>query len=255
MSFKYILGLIISIPLIPLLYLDGKKIRRKVPALPEAENPCGYVTIKSEKAISILFIGESTLAGVGIEQHVEGVPGTLATMLSERLNTNVLWKVYAKSGYTIKEKLEIIIPSITETSADLIVIGTGGNDAFTINTPWKFRRTTRKMIEELQSRFVSTPIAFLNMPPIKVFPAFTSSVKFVIGNLVEILGDELEKEVKNHDKVYYASSRINTYNWLNDSNYSLKDFFSDGVHPSKLTYQLWAKDFARFLLEHNVISS
>jgi lysophospholipase L1-like esterase len=31
--------------------------------------------------------------------------------------------------------------------------------------------------------------------------------------------------------------------------YKESDFFSDGIHPSKLTYQTWAKEMAIFLFE------
>ena len=27
------------------------------------------------------------------------------------------------------------------------------------------------------------------------------------------------------------------------------DFFSDGVHPSELTYKIWAEDMSRFIIE------
>jgi lysophospholipase L1-like esterase len=29
-----------------------------------------------------------------------------------------------------------------------------------------------------------------------------------------------------------------------------KDYFSDGVHPTKFTYQTWAKDLANFLADN-----
>jgi lysophospholipase L1-like esterase len=30
-------------------------------------------------------------------------------------------------------------------------------------------------------------------------------------------------------------------------------FFSDGVHPSELTYQLWAKNLVEFIQEHKIL--
>ena len=84
------------------------------------------------------------------------------------------------------------------------------------------------------------------MPPIKEFPAFTNLIQFSIGNLVEILGRELGRIVKDHDNVFYFGERITLEKWIDklDAGLDKDDFFSDGVHPSKLTYQTWAKDIA-----------
>ena len=87
------------------------------------------------------------------------------------------------------------------------------------------------------------------MPPIKEFPAFTPLIKVTIGNLVEILGHELSSLVKSYDKVFYCEDNITLDEWIDKFDYPLtkEDFFSDGVHPSKLTYQAWAKDVAQKL--------
>ena len=249
MEFRYISGAIISIPLLPLMYYQGKKIRASVPKLPEAEGLEGQCRPKEESArpLKILSIGESTIAGVGVKTHEEGFTGTFAKEISTLFNLNVDWRVYARSGYTAKRVETKIIPKIKEKTADLIIIGLGGNDAFTLNRPLKWKSEVNSLIQSIKSRFPDAFIIFCNMPPIKEFPAFTSLIKFTIGNLVEILGDELKKVVTDHKNVFYFGDKITLSGWI--EKFQLKerkeDFFSDGVHPSKLTYQTWAKDIAR----------
>ena len=89
------------------------------------------------------------------------------------------------------------------------------------------------------------------MPPIKEFPAFTKIIKFVIGNLVEILGKRLYRKVKNNKNVHFNNEIISIKTWK--EKYKIKGnsttFFSDGVHPSKLTYQIWGKDMATFIMK------
>jgi lysophospholipase L1-like esterase len=255
MNIKYILGVVLSIPLLPILYFQGKKVRQSVPTLPEATGTEGFALVNSEKTIRLITIGESTVAGIGVETHEEGFSGTLAKELATKLSLNVSWKVFAKSGFTAKQICESIVPQITEKEIDLIVIGTGGNDVFTLNIPSYWKKNIQRLIDDLRLKYPKTPIVFLNMPPIKEFPAFTKLMKFVLGNLVEILGEELAKQIKNQEKVFYYSEVITLETWtkvLNlDANTS--DFFSDGVHPSKLTYQSWAKYFAEYLVSNNLI--
>ncbi|ADV50112.1 lipolytic protein G-D-S-L family [Cellulophaga algicola DSM 14237] len=251
MNLNYILGAIITIPLLPLLYFQGKKIKKNVPRLPEARGPKGITSIASKKVLRMLTIGESTIAGVGVATHQEGFTGNLANELAIALQTNIEWKVYAKSGYTAKQVCDKIIGTITEKSIDIIVIGLGGNDAFELNSPKKWNRDIRTLIKSIQLKFKGVPVVFTNMPPIKEFPAFTALIKFIIGNLVTILGNELEKVVKNFDNVYYYTRPVSSVDLINRYNLNIhsSNFFSDGVHPSKTTYQIWAKDISNFILE------
>ncbi len=250
MNFKYIVGSIISAPLLPLMYFQGKKIRQTVPELPEAQGIEGFVSKRKGPTFKLLTIGESTMAGVGATTHEEAFSGTLAKELATKLNVNIHWKVYAKSGYTLKRVTHKILPQIEETDADLIVIGMGANNAFKLSSPAKWTKDVAELIKSLRAQFPKTPLAFINMPPIKDFPAFTPTIKFVIGNLVNLLGGALEKEIKNHESVFFNSEKLAFDDWTErfgyEKDYSL--FFSDGIHPTVLTYQMWAKNFSNFLV-------
>lgn len=252
MNFKYYLGVIVAIPLLPLMYFQGKNIRKKIPQLPEAKEPKGFVNGNFNTILHILSIGESTIAGVGIDFHKNGFTGTLANTLSTELKSNVNWRVYAKSGYTAKKVCEKIIPKIEETSADIIVVGLGGNDAFTLNSPKRWIADINNLIDLLQDKYPNTPIFFTNMPPIKEFPAFTKTIKFVIGNLVEILGKVLKNNIQHKENVFYFDEIITLKEWskkhgLSSDNATI--YFSDGIHPSMLTYQIWGKEIGEFILK------
>ena len=248
MNFKYLFGFIISLPLLPIMYLQGKRIRSQIPSLPEATGTFGesFSPIPSKTNIKLLTIGESTIAGVGVKTHEEGFTGSLAKEFSANYHCNVKWRVYAKSGYTAAKVAHKIIPKIHESDVDIIVIGLGGNDAFTLNTPAQWKKDVIRLIAAVKTKFPNAFIVFCNMPPIKEFPAFTPIIKFTIGNLVEILGEELLSITQNDPQVFYYSKIIKLKDWLNQFDSELKptNFFSDGVHPSLLTYQTWAKDLA-----------
>ncbi len=252
MYIRYFLGAIISTPLLPLMYYHGEKIRHSVPELPEAKGVEGEIRINTDQVFRLLTIGESTIAGIGAPTHEEAFTGSLAKKLTEKWQKNIHWKVYARSGYTAKRVYTKILPKITETEIDLIVIGLGGNDAFTLNRPWQWKKDIRLIIKDLQGRFgKKTPIFFTNMPPIKEFPAFTPLIKFVIGNLVEILGKTLEKEIAEHENVFYNAEIITLDAWSKQQNLQLSanQYFSDGVHPSVLTYKSWAGEMSEFIIK------
>lgn len=247
---KYFLGAIVSLPLLPFLYVQGKNIRRRVPKLLEAKEPKGFVNGNFDATINILSIGESTIAGVGVDFHKNGFTGAVVNTLSTKLKKNVNWRVYARSGYTVAKVCEKIIPKIEETATDIIVVGMGANDAFTLNSPKKWGSDLEELITLLQNKFPGTPLFFTSMPPIKEFPAFTKPIKFVIGNLVEILGERLQAITKNKKNVFYNNEVITLEKWSKKHtlpNNNSKIYFSDGVHPSELTYNIWGKEIALFI--------
>ena len=67
-----------------------------------------------------------------------------------------------------------------------------------------------------------------------------------------MLGEELANTIQEFTRVYYPGEIITIKKWAdkfdiaNETSY----FFSDGVHPSQLTYELWAKDMAEFICTH-----
>jgi lysophospholipase L1-like esterase len=252
MKLKYLLGGAVLVPLLPLMYIHGKRILNSVPKLPDAEGPEGVVVGNDRRPLRLLVVGESTMSGVGVATHEEGFSGALARTLGAEWRTEVQWKVYARSGYTLKRVRHELLPVITESEneIDLIVVGMGGNEAFKLNTPGGFRCDMQAVIDDLRAKFgPDVPIAFPNMPPIKEFPAFTSLIKFTLGNMVEYFGQELEELLKDQPNTYYNPEVIRLDYWTKELNMDNDPtaFFSDGVHPSGLTYQTWAKDFGKFL--------
>ena len=235
MNLKYSIGAVVAFPLLPIMYMQGKKIRKEVPQLPEAKGTEGQAGENNSRKLRLLAIGESTIAGVGVDTHEEGFTGTLAKEISSALDIQVNWHVYARSGYTAKNVRKKIIPKIDQKAADLIVVGLGGNDSFTLNTPKKWQQDVDKLIGEIRFKFPDSPIVFSNMPPIKIFPAFTPLIKWVVGNLSEILGESLAEVVQKHSNVFYSGRKITVEGWIKRFNVDAHpdDFFSDGVHPFK----------------------
>lgn len=227
-----------------------------IPKLPEAEGPHGSVTVEGSRPFQLVTLGESTVAGVGVETHSEGFTGTLAKHLSSTLGRTINWSVYAKSGYTAKKVHLEILPQVKETKIDLIVVGLGGNDAFEFTTPYWWGRNIRNLVEEIRARYGAVPIAFANMPPVREFPAFSSLMQNAIGNQVDYLGKTLTAVTADMHNVYFDTAQLDFRSWVEENNLDLvpADFFSDGVHPSELTYQKWGENYAAFLMEGALVN-
>ncbi len=240
-----------AVPLLPYMVFQGIYIRKKIPKLLPPTDIKGS-TGTGENALNLLTIGESTIAGIGVDSHEEGITGQLASYFAKRLKRKINWEVFAKSGLTSKEILVKLQSDPIQISPDIIVIGTGANDGFRLKSPNVFKKNILKTIKLLHTKFPDTPIVFANMPPIASFPAFPFLVKLFVGKTVERYGNLLNKTIKKIPGVYFDEKEIRELNW-ESKGYLASDFFSDGVHPSKLTYHLWAERIGDFILDNNVL--
>ena len=83
-----------------------------------------------------------------------------------------------------------------------IFIGLGDNDAFSLNFQGRWKKHIQSLIKSLQGNYHDMAVIFCNMPLIREFPPFTMLIKSIIGNLVEMLEDELVELMKKYDLVY-----------------------------------------------------
>lgn len=243
---KYILGSILFAPLMPIVLAQGNRIRKTLPRLPEALNPEG--TVGEGPPFRLVCLGESTMACVGIDTHENGFAGNFSKHLSKRLKRQVNWKVYAKSGLTAEMVRKQLVPQIKEQACDLILIALGGNDTFQLNSPNQWTEQIELLIASIRLKFKDTPILFATMPPIHTFPAFTGPIRLVLGQLVSLHGDGLNRLIKDHPNIYFDPQKIDLNYWLNKyPGHQKEEFYSDGVHPSSLTYQIWGAELAELI--------
>lgn len=250
-TIRYTLLLLAALPCLPFLFWEGKRIRKSIPKLIEPADNKG-VTGNFSQSIHVLVLGESTMAGVGVSSHREGFTGHLAASLSSRLQRKINWQVVAKSGTTAATAADLLTSLPAGPSPDLIVVGLGGNDTFRFRSPWAWRRDLERLIGRLHGQFPGKPILFANMPPTSSFPAFSPLVKFLLGNLTELLRQELEDLAKGYTDVHFDNSKITLKQWVTAER-PVGALFSDGVHPSGLTYQLWANELGTFVLENGIL--
>lgn len=250
---QYLIGMTLVLPLLPLLYFIGKNIRKKVPQLPEASINLEGEFAGTNEPIRILTIGESTIAGVGVTDHADGITGSIAKGLNQQTGKRIAWRVLARNGCTAQKVREEYINIIPDCEFDFIFIGLGGNDTFRLNSPLKFRKDLLQLIEELRRIQPNARIIILNMPPIADFPAFPKTVRFILGNLVDLHRKVIADIPQNFSDVFFNDEKISLVEWTQKSKNTEAAFFSDGVHPSALTYRIWGEETVTFLAKKSLL--
>ena len=245
----------VSLPLLPIVWWQARRVRRTVPRLPEAQLGLQGSVGTGQETVKLITLGESTVAGVGVENHADGFTGHLANTISQAVDKSVEWHVIAKSGYTARKVTERLVPQLPEPPIDLIVIGVGANDTFAFNPPFVWQTHVRQLIAGIRKKHNGSPIVFANMPPVGQFPAFPWVMRWVLGRLMLLHGAALRSLVKQQTNVHYVDQRIRFKEWADRAgeNVSIHDLFCDGVHPSPTAYALWGKEVGEFIINQKLI--
>ncbi|MCO6479883.1 MAG: SGNH/GDSL hydrolase family protein [Phaeodactylibacter sp.] len=246
----YYLGAVLALPFGPFLVFQGRKVRAAVPELPEAGGPQKGITGQGKAPLRLLTIGESTIAGVGVNTHEEGFTGRLAHYLHQATGRRVEWQVLARSGYTARDVRDNLVPLLPAAPLGLIVIGLGGNDTFQLHSPLRWRKDMIRLVQAIRKRQPHTPVLINNLPPVGQFPALPGSLQLVMGCLVRLHGRAIGDIPSLFEKVYFQSRPITLEEWREKlpGETGAEAFFSDGVHPSGLTYRLWAEEAGAFIV-------
>ena len=235
----YILGGVFIAPVLPFLYWQGRRTRKKVGRLPDAGGETTGHFGTGEATLNLLAIGESTVAGVGAENHAEALAGQMAKYLSLETGKSVRWQAVGESGITARETLLRLVPVLPKGAMDLIVVGLGGNDAFRVSSPARWRRDMLKLIERLREIYPDGAILLTNTPMIIDFTVLPQPLKFVLWRVSRL----------HHDVIKAAIGRLENVFYFDEADRVGENFFADGVHPSPYGYALWAEAMIKFLLK------
>ncbi len=255
-QFIFYLGALAALPFFPILLWQGWRGRAAVPRLPEAGGPRTGTTGEGGHPLQLLTLGESTVAGVGVSDHGEGITGQLARQLHKASGRPVQWQVLAQSGFTAKQVRLELVPEITTAPIDYIVIGLGGNDTFKLHSPLSWRREMARLIRAIREKQPRSRIVIMSLPPVGGFPAFPRSLQLPLGRLVHLHARAIRDLPEQFGGVYFLSTPVSFESWKKriPDGVGTEAFFSDGVHPSALTYRLWADETMEFMVEKGMIN-
>ncbi len=235
---KYLLNAAAFLPFAPFLYLQGQYTRWKVGRLPDASGKTSGIFEGNGEIVKFLAIGESTVAGIGAENHREALTGQFAKHFNKQTGKTVHWHALGESGITIKRTLAELVPNVPKEDFDIIVIALGGNDVFTLNSPQNFRRDMSDLISILREKNKNAEIFLANVPMVRDFIALPHPLKYVLAQLAKLHHFNAIDLVSDLENVYY----------FDDVKKVNEEFFSDGIHPSAVGYDLWSEEMVNSFL-------
>jgi lysophospholipase L1-like esterase len=229
---------LVALPLLPVLIAQGKYTRRMTPRLPEAAGPDEGIAGAAfgGAAFSLLALGESPVAGVGVGTHEEAITCQLAQALSLRLRRPVRWRPCGRNGATVREALECLLPRLPQQPIDLALVAFGVNDATAFRPVAAWRRDLAQLLRALDARCAPQLILLAGVPPLARFPALPQPLRWVMGLKAQALDAAARELARSLPRVLHVPLA------LDPRQPSL--MACDGYHPSAPGCAAWAQVLA-----------
>jgi lysophospholipase L1-like esterase len=180
----------------------------------------------------MVWLGDSTAAGVGAMSAAGSVPGRVAADLGRPVEVEVL----AVSGATVADVLRVQAPRLAVRPGDVVVVSVGANDTTHLTPRGAFRRDYEKLLGVVPA---GTEVVLLGVPDMGASPRLAQPLRAVAGWVGERLDAEIVALARRVGARYVdiAASTGPAFR-----RHPGLYFAADRYHPSDAGYRLWARE-------------
>lgn len=218
----------------PLLYVQGKLVRRFTPQLDEPVGERAGQRGEGEP-LQLLIAGDSAAAGMGVDHQQQALSGSLVSALSSR--RAVSWQLLAKSGDASSQLLDKLLQEPAE-AFETVVISIGVNDVIAMVKSAHWVDNLHQLVDLLQGKFAAQRIYFSSIPPMQLFPALPNPLGWWLGLRARQFNALMREVAEQRDGCQFV-----LIPYPADRSY----IAVDGFHPGPPAYQLWGKHIAEII--------
>ena len=189
---------------------------------------------QTRAALRVLWLGDSTAAGVGASSIEATLPRLVAQRLAGRLGRRVAVTGLAISGARVADVVEDQVESVAGARPDVVVISIGSNDVTHLTSARSFRRSYAAVLDRLPEQ---ARVVMLGVPDMGAPPRLAQPLRALTG----VRGGTLDAVVRS-----LASERGAGYVDIAGETgpafrrHPGRYFAADRYHPDDDGYRLWA---------------
>lgn len=226
-----------TLALLPAIIVQGYRVKKNTPRLPEPQGERQGIRGQGQ-ALSLLILGDSAAAGVGVTQQQDALLGAVVSELSP--DYQVHYQLEAKTGDNTAQILAAA-QRLAPQHYDVIVTSVGVNDVTRFRDPQKWIIQQQRLYAELEQRFSPQLILISAVPPMEQFPALKPPLGWLFGRYAGQMNDLLADFVQHVDSV--TNYQLLKYDVAEYKKLNI-EMATDGFHPSQAVYKIWANEIA-----------
>lgn len=245
MNLRHWLPELQALLLFPWLLAQGRRARQNTPRLPEAAGQRHGVALPADGAagvqpLEILAIGESPVAGVGVDLQEQAITAQLAQLLARQWQRPVRWQAVGKNGATVRDALAAIhtgTMSLPTSQVQVLLVAFGVNDTTSFHRSDRYRRDLQALFAQLEQRLQPQLTILSGVPPVHMFPALPQPLRHVLGQKAHVLNAVARQLAQQRPHTIFVP--------VTDGGGAPELLAHDGYHPSIAGVRLWAQQLAQ----------
>lgn len=176
----------------------------------------------------LLLIGESPMAGVGVDRFQQSFGAQLALQLNQVTGIGFRWQAIAENGARMRHLARL---SATADAADLSVLACGVNDVLAMTSISAWLHACRTLVQQRLQRG-DRHLLICGVPAIEGFSALPLTLAATLGQRARLLNRALAFLAQDDERTHWVETpALSDPRWL----------AVDGFHPSALGAAAWAK--------------
>lgn len=212
----------------PLLWLQGRHVRRVTPRLPEPPGERSGMH-GSGAPLRLLLAGDSAAAGVGAATQQQALSGQLVPLLGQHCTLH--WQLHASTGQDSAGLLRAL-QDLPPQPLDVVVLSVGVNDVTGLCPPARWIALQDDLAHLLRQRFAPRLIVHSAVPPMHAFGALPHPLRWFMGRWASDMNHRLARHLAHQpDRVLLPLPPGDARDAL----------AADGFHPGPTGYALWAR--------------
>lgn len=223
------LSRVTALPLAPVLLVQARQTRRRIPPLPSTPLPWSG-TIDGPRPLRLLILGDSTAAGVGADSQYDALPGNFARTLHDRFGRGVEWVAAGANGATSRDILTRYLDDVTTRPRDLIFLTIGANDALGLRSRSAFTHDLVSIVRRLRQASPDALLLFASLPSFGRFYTLKNPLRRILARHSASLNEGARGALAGFDSVYPLPI---------PPPYSSTFWASDLFHPGVSGYREW----------------
>ena len=216
----------------PLYLVQALTTIARTERLPEAGGPRAGV-IGHGPELRLLILGDSSAAGVGVQDQSAALAGQMLTHLAP--HHRVIWDLRARSGVTTRAARGLLAGA---GDCDVAVLALGVNDVLRQTSEARFARAYASVLDDLRARHGARVILASAVPPLGQFPAFPEPWRSHLGARADRLDARLRALCAARGAQHVPF----------DLALSTGMLARDGFHPGAPVYAEWGARMAALAL-------
>ncbi|WP_335950720.1 SGNH/GDSL hydrolase family protein [Acinetobacter beijerinckii] len=220
--------------LLPVVIIQGVKVRKKTPRLLEASGDRDGLVGQGDP-LSLLILGDSAAAGVGVETQQDALSGAIMSQLKNEYTLQ--WKLHAKTGDTTKQVYQAV-QQLEHKKYDIVITSIGVNDVTKLTSAKSWIKQQKQLFTQIQKQFQPKLIIVSGVPPMQHFPALPNPLAWLFGKYAEQMNQILQQWLAPQSQFRFIQYDIESFQAMD------LPMASDGFHPSKEIYAIWGQQVA-----------